>query len=140
MCTSCRSADEVGAPGIKLGPTFGVAVTGLILAVVVSVLLLLFARHTGDGPLHECCHSLMLANMTEDNGSPAILAGPPPGSKPKPGPAAAATAAAAPHHYEEEGAVPLPQAATAIATEITASEQQQSMSPPPYDQLPPAVG
>lgn len=125
-----------------------------------AVLLLLFARHAGDGPLHECCHSLMLANRA--NGSPATGDGASasaggvggekraadfgealPVSKPTPTPTAveAATAADAdaPHHYPEEEALPLPQVATATGTATgEQQQQQQSMSPPPYDQLPPA--
>lgn len=115
----------------ELGPTFGVAVTAVILATVFSVLLLLFARFTGNGPLYECCHSLMLANKANGNRSPAAGE---PVPVPKPYPTATATAATAPD-YEEAGAPP-------TATGSAADEQQHQQSappPPPYDELPPAA-
>lgn len=49
-----------------MGPSFAVGVCGLILGTTEAVLLLVFARVAGDGPLYPCCHSLMLAN--EENG------------------------------------------------------------------------
>lgn len=116
----------------ELGPTFGVAVTALILATVFAVLLLLFAMHTGNGPLYECCHGLMLANKA--NGSPATGDGL--GGE-KPMPMASATAATAPHHSEDAGAVQYPTATGAATGEQ--HQQQQSMAPPPYNELPPAA-
>ncbi|CAB1118333.1 unnamed protein product [Ectocarpus sp. CCAP 1310/34] len=53
----------------EVGPTFGVGVTALILAVIMTVVLCLCATRTGDGPLYKCCHSLMLANKS--NGIPS---------------------------------------------------------------------
>ncbi|CAM9703877.1 unnamed protein product [Ectocarpus sp. 8 AP-2014] len=53
----------------EVGATFGVGVTALILAVILTVALCLCARRTGDGPLYKCCHSLMLANKS--NGIPS---------------------------------------------------------------------
>ncbi|CAM9848419.1 unnamed protein product [Ectocarpus sp. 6 AP-2014] len=53
----------------EVGATFGVGVTALILAVIMTVALCLCARRTGDGPLYKCCHSLMLANKS--NGIPS---------------------------------------------------------------------
>ena len=114
----------------ELGTTFGVAVTAVILATAFAVLLLLFARYTGNGPLYECCHSLMLANKAD--GSPTTGE---PASGSKPMPTATATAATAPHVYEEGGAPP-----TATGTAAGEHYQQQSVPPPPpYDEVPPAA-
>eukprot|EP00903_Cladosiphon_okamuranus_P005683 g5646.t1 len=112
---------------VELGPTFGVAVTAVILATVLAVLLLVFARYTGNGPLYECCHSLMLANKF--NGSPTSGAGVHVGGEqPIPAATATSTAATAPP-------VPLPTATGAAASE----QQQQSTAPPDYSELPPAA-
>lgn len=100
-----------------LGPTFGVGVTGLILGVIFSILILLFARHTGDGPLYSCCHSLMLANKA--NGSPATGDG-----------AAAGKPAAAIGE-------PLPGSKPMLPTAVP--QQQGAASPPPYDEVPSAT-
>eukprot|EP00752_Nemacystus_decipiens_P012800 g11335.t1 len=108
----------------ELGPTFGVAVTAVILATAFSVLLLLFARYTGNGPLYECCHSLLLANKANDNASGSAIGESVAGSKPTP---MVATAATAPP--DDGGAPP-----TATGTVASAAPP-----PPSYSELPPAA-
>lgn len=119
---SCLSGDSFDdSTDLNLGDTFGVGVTGLILAVVFAVLLLVFARFSGDGPLHDCCRNLMRANR--DNGIPAtgkpaaVFGQPLPGSNPLP---TAAAVSSGPPHYQEPGSLQLPQATTTTATGTTA--------------------
>ncbi|CAN0025161.1 unnamed protein product [Scytosiphon promiscuus] len=128
-----------------VGPTFAVAVSGLILAIAASILLLLFARRAGDGPLYSCFSSLMLANRSAggthkvDGGGGYNSA--PPVSQPRPLPPAASTVDAAPaaaaapqYHHEEAGLPPPPEPESGSAV----GEQQHQEELPSYEGLPPA--
>lgn len=126
-----------------VGPSFAVAISGLFLAIAVAILLCLFARHAGEGPLYSCCSSLMLANRTA--GGTHKVEGGDRSSAPAPsqhiptatamGTAAAPAATAEPqHHYEEAGLPPPPQPASGPAE----GERKQQEELPAYDALPPA--
>lgn len=57
------------------GATFGVAVTAFIFGVVDAILVLVFSRQAGDGPLLQCVSSCIAANQ---RGHPATAGQNPP--------------------------------------------------------------
>ncbi|CAM9368244.1 unnamed protein product [Ectocarpus fasciculatus] len=137
-----------------VGATFGVGVTGLILAVITTVAICVFARRTGDGPLYKCCRSLMLAN--KNNGIPssggeggvggggAAGKGVPVFTDLNRGSQPSSVVAATPYRHEEAKVPTFSQPATRPgATEPPPPPQQhyqqaqpQRQAPPPYDTLP----
>lgn len=63
-----RAGEFFGGQDIKLGPTFGVAVVGFILAMFVAGVLMAFARGAGDGLFYSCVRDCMQMNSPHASG------------------------------------------------------------------------
>lgn len=57
------TAEELLIIELSPGATFGVAVTAFVLGLVDAILVLVFSRQAGDGPLWQCVSSLIAANQ-----------------------------------------------------------------------------
>lgn len=58
----CLAVESILYSDYELGGTFAVAVIATLLGIVDAVLILAFARSSGDGPFFKCVHDCMTMN------------------------------------------------------------------------------